>query len=199
LKPGLLERIDREIKLHSADSPGLIQFKMNALEDKDIARALYRASQAGVKVDLVVRDTCRVRPGIPGLSEHISVVSIVGRFLEHCRIFHFRNSGMDEYFIGSADAMMRNLESRVETVVPVEHPELKEKLQEVLDVQLGDQRSAWDMKSDGTYVQRTPTTEKEKRGSQDTFILLAEKRQKLAAQHKKRKVKVRSVARRKAK
>ena len=106
---------------------------MNALEDADITRALYRASQAGVKVDLIVRDTCRLRPGIPGLSENVRVVSIVGRFLEHGRIYYFRNGGAEEYFIGSADCMTRNLESRVEVVVPVEDPTLATNCARVLD------------------------------------------------------------------
>ena len=128
LKRALLARIEREIKASSAASPGLIQFKMNALEDVDITRALYRASQAGVKVDLIVRDTCRLRPGIQGLSETVRVVSIVGRFLEHGRIYYFRNGGAEDYFIGSADCMKRNLESRVEVVAPVEDPQLRKEL-----------------------------------------------------------------------
>src|SRR6185369_4223046 len=96
LKKALLTKIDREIAAHTPASPGLIRFKVNALEDVDITRALYRASQAGVKVDLIVRDTCRLRPGLPGLSEHIRVVSVLGRFLEHGRIFYFRNGGQEE-------------------------------------------------------------------------------------------------------
>jgi polyphosphate kinase len=120
LKQALLDKIDREIKNHSADSPGLIQFKMNALEDVDITRALYRAARAGVKIDLIVRDTCRLRPGLPGLTETTRVIGVIGRFLEHARIYYFHNNGDEEYFIGSADLMMRNLESRVEVVTPVE-------------------------------------------------------------------------------
>ncbi len=118
--------------------------KMNALEDADITRALYQASQAGVKVDLIVRDTCRLRPGLPGLSENVTIISIVGRFLEHARIFYFRNGGNEEYYIGSADCMKRNLESRVEVVAPVEKPALRAELRYLLDTQLTDQRSAWD-------------------------------------------------------
>ena len=152
LKRGLIMRIDREIKIHSAASPGLIQFKMNALEDVDITRALYRASQAGVKVDLIVRDTCRLRPGIAGLSENIRVVSIVGRFLEHGRVFYFRNGGTEDYLIGSADCMKRNLESRVEVVAPVEDPQLRKELRNVIDIQLRPNRCQWEMRSDGTYV-----------------------------------------------
>ncbi|HSM61274.1 MAG TPA: polyphosphate kinase 1, partial [Longimicrobiales bacterium] len=108
LKPAILSRIEREIERHREDGGGRIQLKLNALEDADVTRALYVASQAGVKVDLIARDTCRLRPGIPGLSENVRVVSIVGRFLEHGRIYYFRNGGAEEYFIGSADAMRRN-------------------------------------------------------------------------------------------
>src|SRR5204862_3507840 len=113
------------------------RFKMNALEDVDITRALYRAAQAGVRIELIVRDTCRLRPGVPGLSENVRVVSIVGRFLEHSRVYYFRNGGDEEYFIGSADCMKRNLESRVAVVVPVEDPTLRLQLREMLDGQLG--------------------------------------------------------------
>ena len=178
LKKALLAKIKREIKLHSKQKPGLIQFKMNALEDFDITRALYEASQAGVKVDLIVRDTCRFRPGIKGLSEAARVISIVGRFLEHTRIYYFQNGGEEEYFIGSADAMKRNLESRVEVVTPVEDPKLREELREIIDTQLNDQRSAWDMQSDGSSIQRQPSSEAETIGSQELLVQAAEKRAK---------------------
>jgi polyphosphate kinase len=180
LKKGLLERIQREIEGHSQEKPGLIQFKMNALEDKDITQALYEASMAGVRVDLIVRDTCRLRPGIPGLSDNVSVISIVGRFLEHARIFYFRNGGDEEYLIGSADCMRRNLESRVETVVPVELPDLRKLLRQIIDLQLDDRRAAWDMQSDGSYIQREPGRRRDKRSSQEKLIALAEKRLKAA-------------------
>jgi polyphosphate kinase len=180
LKKGLLARIRREIELHSAENSGHIQFKMNALEDKDVTRALYEASQAGVKIDLIVRDTCRLRPGIPGLSENVTVISIVGRFLEHTRIFYFRNGGEEEYFIGSADCMRRNLESRVEIVVPVEAPKLRKSLREILNIQLDDHRAAWDMQPDGSYIQRRPGRRRNKGSSQDKMLALAEKRLKAA-------------------
>ena len=112
LKKGLLERIQREIEGHSQEKPGLIQFKMNALEDKDITQALYEASMAGVRVDLIVRDTCRLRPGIPGLSDNVSVISIVGRFLEHARIFYFRNGGDEEYLIRWSYRTFENCSAR---------------------------------------------------------------------------------------
>lgn len=194
LKPALLAKIEREIGHAKAGKPALIQFKMNALEDKEVTTALYQASQAGVKVELIVRDTCRLRPGIPGVSENVQVISIVGRFLEHTRIFHFRNNGADEYFIGSADCMQRNLESRVEVVTPIDAPELQRELQQILDVQLNDRRSAWDMQPDGTYIQRVPGEGDDPRGSQQILIELAEKRQKEAQRLKKRKPK--GIARR---
>jgi polyphosphate kinase len=139
--------------------PGLIQLKTNALEDRDITKALYQASRAGVRVDLIVRDTCRLRPGIPGLSENISVISIVGRFLEHSRIYYFRNGGDEEYYIGSADCMARNLTGRVETIAPIEDPSLMAELRTHLDLQFADRRSAWEMQPDGSYVQRVPEHE----------------------------------------
>ena len=175
LKKALLKKIDREIAHHSAKTPGRIQFKTNALEDKDITAALYKASMAGVRVDLLVRDTCRLRPGIPGLSENVRVVSIVGRFLEHSRIYYFHNKGEEEYFIGSADIMKRNLEDRVEVITPVEPEDLRKELREILDVQLADHRSAWEMQPDGTYIQCTSKKESAK-GSHDTLIQKAEKR-----------------------
>jgi polyphosphate kinase len=167
LKRALIAKIRREISLHSAEKPGLIQFKVNALEDADITRELYLASRAGVRVDLIVRDTCRLRPGIPGLSENVRVISIVGRFLEHSRIYYFHNAGDEEYYIGSADSMMRNLEHRVEVLAPVEEPSLRSELRQIFELHLSDQRSAWDMQSDGTYVQRQPAGEEDMAGVQD--------------------------------
>ncbi|MCD2451383.1 polyphosphate kinase 1 [Methylicorpusculum oleiharenae] len=187
LKSSLLAKIEREIKKHSDKKPGLIQFKMNALEDVDITAALYRASQAGVKIDLIVRDTCRLRPNISGMSETVQVLSVVGRFLEHSRIFYFQNGGDEEYFIGSADCMKRNLESRVEVVAPVNKPELQAQLRQILNVQLSNQRSVWEMQSDGTYVQRQPTDNESEPGVQIRLIELTNKRLKEAQPGKKQK------------
>lgn len=184
LKRALLDRIDREIKLHTAESPGLIQFKMNALEDSDITKALYRASRAGVKVDLIVRDTCRLRPGIPGLSETARVISVVGRFLEHARIYYFQNGGNEEYYIGSADLMSRNLESRVEVVAPVENPKLIQELRLILDVQLSSKTNVWEMHSDGGYVELDDKKQGTSLSSQETFVELARKRKAAAAKHR---------------
>lgn len=183
LKQALLERIDREIALHHEAGNGLIQLKVNALEDVDVIAALYRASEAGVRVDLLVRDVCRLRPGVPGLSENIRVVSIVGRFLEHARIYYFRNGGTEEYFIGSADCMRRNLESRVEVLVPIDAPHLRRELRTVLKIQLADHRSAWDMRSDGSYVQRTGAEQ----GSHELLIERAERRHREATRLRRRR------------
>jgi polyphosphate kinase len=193
LKSGILDRIAREIRHQEQTGDGHVQMKMNAIEDKDVVRALYKASRTAVKVDLIVRDTCRFRPGIPGLSEKARVVSIVGRFLEHGRIMYFRNGGDEEYYIGSADMMGRNLESRVEVHAPVENPELRQELRLILDVQLADQRSAWDMQPDGTYVQRRSQDEAAK-GAQDTLIGVAERRVAAAGKHKEKKMRSRLLS-----
>ena len=176
LKKALLEYIRREIEHHIKGNPALIQMKTNALTDSDIIAALYQASQAGVAVDLIVRDSCLLRPGIPGLSETIRVVSLVGRFLEHARIYYFRNNGQEEYFIGSADLMKRNLERRVEVITPIENPILQIQLREIIDLQLADQRGAWDMQTDGTYIQRTVVSGGEHRCAQEQLIEKSEKR-----------------------
>ncbi len=194
MKKALLARIEREIALHSKRSPGLIRFKANALEDADITEALYRASMAGVKIELVIRDTCRLRPGIPGLSDNITVISIVGRFLEHSRIYYFRNGGDEEYFIGSADLMTRNLENRVEIITPIEDAEHRQELHQVFEAQLKDHRSAWDMDSEGRYVQRQPGRGHSSVGAQQRLIAAAEKRDFEANRLRKRKL--RTIARR---
>jgi len=184
LKRALLDKIQREIDLSTAESPGSIQIKINALEDKDVVRALYQASQAGVKVDLIVRDTCRLRPGIDGLSENIRVFSVIGRFLEHSRIYYFRNGDAPEYYIGSADAMMRNLEHRVEVLAPVEDPELQGRLRHIIDTQLSDEHDIWQMQSDGIYVRLEGKRED---GSQQALINDAEERIRDAKRLKRRK------------
>jgi polyphosphate kinase len=191
LKQALLEKIEREIALVGQGERGHIQWKLNALEDVDIVRALYRASQRGVTIDLIVRDTCRLRPGLDGVSSTIKVVSVIGRFLEHARIYYFHNGGRPEYYIGSADAMQRNLENRVEVLVPIEDTRLQGELRFVLDSQLSDQRGAWDMQPDGSYVQRTGLNAKH---SQVQQIERSERRLKEATRLRRRKV---EVARRK--
>jgi polyphosphate kinase len=189
LKRALLEKIAREIELHRGGSPGRIVFKMNALEDPQISRALYQAAQAGVRIDLIVRDSCRVRPRVPGLSENIRVISIVGRFLEHARLYYFRNGGEEEFFIGSADAMRRNLEHRVEVLVPVEAPELRKDLWTMLEVQLTDRRSAWELLADGSYRQLAPGPDDDPRSAQERLIDLATQRVQDAGRLRRRKSK----------
>ncbi|HMB16806.1 MAG TPA: polyphosphate kinase 1 [Pelovirga sp.] len=176
LKKTLLDKIEREIASHSSKKSARIVFKMNALEDVQITRALYSASQAGVKVDLLIRDSCRLRPGIIGLSENIRVVSIVGRFLEHARIYYFYNGGEQELLIGSADAMKRNLEYRVEALIPVSSPDLRQQVLEMMETQLNDRVNGWQMQSDGSYRQHEPRPRKGVAGSQEQQIKLAEKR-----------------------
>jgi polyphosphate kinase len=189
MKKVLLRKIEGEIHSALQGQTGLIQLKLNALEDAGICRALYRASMAGVRVDLLVRDTCRIRPGIPGLSENIRVVSIVGNFLEHSRIYHFGAQGAGEYYIGSADCMRRKLENRVEVLVPIEERSHRQELQEILDLQLNDHRDAWDMASDGSYRQRVPAGDPDDaRGSQSELVVRARRRQVLAEAERSRGV-----------
>ncbi len=193
LKAALLEKIEREIALVGQGERGHIQWKLNAIEDVDIVRALYRAAQRGVTIDLIVRDTCRLRPGLDGVSSSIKVISIIGRFLEHARIYYFHNGGRAEYYLGSADAMQRNLEKRVEVLVPIEDPRLQSELRFILDTQLSDQRGAWDMLSDGSYVQRTGLNAKH---SQLQMIERTERRLKEATRLRRRKVQAATSRRR---
>ena len=143
LRSGLLEKIENEISNAMAGKPSGLQFKLNSLLDEEFVDAFYRASQAGVKVDLVIRGISSIRPGIPGLSENVTVRSILGRFLEHSRIYHFVNAGEDEYWIGSADLMHRNLDRRVESLVKVERAPHKASLQEILDLSLSSETGSW--------------------------------------------------------
>jgi polyphosphate kinase len=187
LKRAIIKAIQREIGIQREGGQGLIQLKMNALDDADVIAALYDAGRAGVKVDLIVRDTCRLRPGIPGLSETIRVRSIVGRFLEHARIYHFGNGGEGVFYIGSADSMRRNLMSRVEVLAPVEDRSLQKELRFFLDQQWKDERSAWDMRSDGSYLQCVPSSPGAK-NSQDRMIEWAARRHKEATRLKRRQI-----------
>ncbi len=156
MKDTLLEKIRREARHQQDHGNGYLQLKTNALEDPNIVRALYEAAQQGVQIDLIVRDTCRLRPGLPGISENIRVVSIIGRFLEHTRLYYFHNNGDEQFYIGSADLMTRNLEDRVEALVPVDDASLQQGLREFLDLQLSDSCGAWVMQSDGSYFKPTP-------------------------------------------
>jgi polyphosphate kinase len=165
-----LELIDREADLARDGRGGRIIAKFNALVHPDVIEALYRASDAGVEIDLIVRGMCCLRPGVPGLSERIRVISIIGRFLEHSRIWFFGNGGEPEYFIGSADWMPRNLERRVECVTPVDDPLLHTRLESVLATCLSDNRQAWDLDAEGTYTQRHPADGEPERASQQILL-----------------------------
>jgi polyphosphate kinase len=148
LRSGLLEKIENEIKNAKAGKPAGIQFKLNSLLDEEFVDALYRASSAGVSVDLVIRGISSIRPGVKGLSENITVRSILGRFLEHSRIYHFVNGGEDEYWIGSADLMHRNLDRRVESLMRVDKAQHKDLLSEIFEVSLSSSTSSWHQSDD---------------------------------------------------
>jgi polyphosphate kinase len=156
MRTRFLEMIRREVAHCRAGRPSRIMAKMNALVDPDIIAALYDASQAGVPVDLIVRGICCLRPGLPGISETIRVISIVGRFLEHSRAFYFFNDGAEEVYIGSADWMPRNLDRRIEAVAPSDDPTHRQALRDLLQLMWQDNRQAWDLRPDGTYQQRHP-------------------------------------------
>jgi polyphosphate kinase len=158
LRDELEWRVRREIDHARAGRNARLRFKMNALEDTDFTRLLYEASQAGVHVDLVIRGICRIRPGVPGLSENITVRSVVGRFLEHSRIYVFGNGGDPEYFIGSADLMKRNLDERIEVLAPIKSAALQSHLSHTLDVLLSDDRQGWVLK-DATWSREDTASE----------------------------------------
>jgi polyphosphate kinase len=156
LRDGLIDQIDRTIASHSPESPGRIAMKMNALVDGRCIRALYRASQAGVRVDLNVRGICCLRPGLPEISENIRVVSIVGRLLEHSRIYAFERDGEYTIYISSADLMPRNLDHRVELAAPIETPELRAELLDTLERAFADNQSSWELDGEGVWHRRSP-------------------------------------------
>ena len=157
LRTRMMELIQREIELAQKGKDARLIFKMNSLVDKQIIRLLYEASQAGVEVDLIIRGICSLRPGIPGLSDHIRITSIVGRFLEHSRIYYFQNDGKEEVYMGSADLMTRNLDRRVEILFPIENPQMIRHVRDdILNMYLADTRKARVMQPDGKYIR--PTT-----------------------------------------
>jgi polyphosphate kinase len=173
LRERMIEMINREADNCRQGKAGRIVAKMNSLVDQEVIQALYQASQAGVEIDLIIRGICCLRPGLPKFSDNIRVISIIGRFLEHSRIFYFHNNGKEEIYIGSADWMTRNLSRRVEAVTPIESSELFKDLQEILGVMLADNRKAWELQSDGTFIQRKPPKESETQSSHDIFMEMA--------------------------
>ncbi|MEX1103527.1 MAG: polyphosphate kinase 1, partial [Dehalococcoidia bacterium] len=158
LRSELEFRVRNEIANARAGKPARVVFKINALEDREFTRLLYEASMAGVKVDLIVRGICRLRPGLPGLSENVRVVSVIGRFLEHSRVYRFENGGEPEFFIGSADIMKRNLDARIEVLAPVRGREHKQQLDALLDQLLTDERQAWRLQ-DASWSRDESSTE----------------------------------------
>jgi polyphosphate kinase len=171
MQEGIISRIDREIKVHQDTGDGYLAFKMNSLVDKHCIEALYRASQAGVKVDIQARGICCLRPGVPGISDNITVTSVVGRFLEHPRIYYFKNGGEDEILLGSADLMPRNLYRRVETLFPIEDEVIKKSLlDEILNIHLRDNVKARKMLPDGIYEPVRPAPGEEALNSQEWMI-----------------------------
>jgi polyphosphate kinase len=152
IRPGLLEKIEREIKNKQSGKHAFIRLKLNSLLDEEFVEALYKASIAGVEVDLVIRGICAIVPGISGLSENIRVRSVLGRFLEHSRIFHFANGGDDEIYIGSADLMDRNLNRRVESLVRVDRDEHKRDLIKIFDQYTSSKTAAWHLLSNGKWL-----------------------------------------------
>ncbi len=171
LRQGIESRINREIERQEEGMQGYLIFKCNALIDPPIIAHLYRASQAGVRVILLVRGECALRPGIKGLSDNIRVISVLGRYLEHSRIYYFHNGGEEEMFIGSADMMQRNLNRRIETLFPVEDAEMVRYIRDqVLRVYLRDNTKAWQMKSDGSYSKVKPSKKEEPFSVQEHFM-----------------------------
>ena len=170
----MMKRIKQETDHALQKKPARIVAKMNALVDREIIEALYRASQAGVRIDLIVRGICCLRPGVPGVSENIRVRSIVGRFLEHSRIFYFENAGSPKMFVGSADWMPRNFFRRIEVLFPISDAALRERvLKHILEVQLADNRQAWVLDAEGGYALPELPRGVELRDSQAEFVALA--------------------------
>jgi polyphosphate kinase len=180
LRDGIIREIERAIDGHSPESPSRVVMKMNSIIDGPVIAAIYRASQAGVPVDLIVRGITGLRPGIPGVSETVRVISIVGRFLEHARIFAFTVGGETRYWIGSADMMARNLDNRVELVTPVDDQAACGEIQAVIDLQLADTALAWRLRSDGGWERVRPAEGAEPFDSQMALMELASRQARAA-------------------
>ena len=162
VREGLTERIQREIANHQDGKPARIALKLNSLVDERVIDQLYLASQAGVQVDILVRGMCALKPGIKGLSETIRVRSVLGRYLEHSRVFYFENAGVPDIFIGSADMMHRNLDRRVETLVKIVQEDQIEQLKNLINLGMSDEISSWHLGSDGVWVRKSLSAKGEK-------------------------------------
>ena len=171
MRERFLKLIEEEIAFHTAGKgQGRIVAKMNSLVDPEIIHSLYRASAVGISIDLIIRGMCCLRPQVPHLSENIRVISIIGRFLEHSRIFYFNHGGNEQIFIGSADWMPRNLDTRVEVITPIRSEALIQELKHIVDVTLADNRQAWDLDATGKYTQRRPTADQPEMSCQKYFM-----------------------------
>jgi polyphosphate kinase len=179
MRARFLELVEREGTFARAGSPARIVLKVNALVDTAVIEALYAASQAGVEIDCIVRGGCALIPGIPGVSERISVRSVIGEFLEHSRIWMFENGGRREWYIGSADLMERNFDRRVEVVTPVEDGEAQARLARIIEVMLADDRRSWQLQPDQSWVRTEVLNATE--GTVDTFAVLKDDAAALAA------------------
>ena len=171
VREGLTERIRREIAHHQAGKSGRIRFKMNSLVDEQIIDELYRASKAGVTVEVLVRGMCALRPGVPGLSDHIKVHSVLGRYLEHSRIFAFDNAGDPDIYIGSADMMHRNLDRRVETLVKITQSDQIRQLHEIFDLGMSESVAVWELKANGAWSRETHNVLGEKLGDMQDVLM----------------------------
>ncbi len=170
LRDNIINLINREIDMHTPEKPGMIIAKMNALAHREVIPALYRASQKGVKIKLLVRGSCCLKPGVLGVSDNIEVRSIIGRFLEHSRIFYFYNGGNEEYYLSSADWMSRNLHKRVELMFKIQNLKLKRKLKNILDIYWEDNVNSWVLQQNGEYIKRKPLDGEKAISAQEYFL-----------------------------
>jgi len=173
MRDRFLALINREIENAKNGFTGRIVGKMNSLVDPQMIATLYEASRAGVQIDLIIRGVCCLRPGLKDISENIRIISIVGRFLEHSRIFYFYNNAQEEIYIGSADWMRRNLDRRVEVITPIKDLDIAKDLQEILGIMLADNRQAWELQANGSYIQRHPCDDGLEGNSQKSLINMA--------------------------
>ena len=184
MRKAFISLIRREVEFHKASGNGHIVAQMNALDDVEMIQELYRASQAGVKIELIVRGHCRLRPGLPRLSDNIRVISIIGRFLEHSRVYYFHQNGNPRVYIGSADWQRRNLDDRVEAITEIEDAKIKERLISTLRAALDDRRSAWVLSAEGRYALYKPGKGERDSGFQDVMMRRANRERALAPQGK---------------
>jgi polyphosphate kinase len=176
MREHLIDLIHAEGRRSTPKRPGKISMKVNSLVDEEVIEALYEASRAGVEIDLIVRSICSLRPGVPGLSDNIRVRSIVGRFLEHSRIYYFRNGTGGEFYLGSADAMPRNLDRRVEALVKVESRNIRRDLKRILETNLADNTGSWSLGPDGEWSRLCPGPDERPQNAQSQFMSRARAR-----------------------